>query len=155
MTDHSSNRDNPGDSEKPSSSYHMEPDEFRRHGHALVEWLARYMETVGEREVVPDVEPGDIAASIPATAPTTPEPFEDLIRDLDDVVMPGITHWQSPGWFAYYPATTSGPSILGELISAGLGVQGMLWLTSPGCDRDREPGDRLAGGPPRPSRLMA
>ena len=92
---------------------------------------AHYMETVGERQVMPDVEPGDIAASIPATAPEKPEQFEELIGDLDKVVMPGITHWQSPGWFAYYPATTSGPSILGELVSAGLGVQGMLWSTSP------------------------
>jgi len=112
-------------------SYHMDPDEFRRHGHALVDWLARYMETVRERQVMPDVEPGDIAATIPPTAPEKPEPFEDLIRDLDEVVMPGVTHWQSPAWFAYFPATTSGPSILGELVSAGLGMQGMLWSTSP------------------------
>lgn len=112
-------------------SYHMDPDEFRRHGYALIDWLAHYMETVGERQVMPDVEPGDIAARIPVTAPEKPEHFKDLIGDLDKVVMPGVTHWQSPGWFAYYPATSSGPSILGELVSAGLGVQGMLWSTSP------------------------
>lgn len=112
-------------------SYHMDPDEFRRHGYALIDWLAHYMETADERQVMPDVKPGDIAARIPATAPEKPEQFKDLIGDLDKVVMPGITHWQSPGWFAYYPATTSGPSILGELVSAGLGVQGMLWSTSP------------------------
>jgi len=131
MTDFSSNRDTTDDLGGSAPSYHMDPDEFRRHGYALIDWLAHYMETVGERQVMPDVAPGDIAASIPATAPEKPEPFEDLIGDLDKVVMPGITHWQSPGWFAYYPATTSGPSILGELVSAGLGVQGMLWSTSP------------------------
>jgi aromatic-L-amino-acid decarboxylase len=109
----------------------MDPDEFRRHGHALIDWLAGYMDTIGERQVMPDVDPGDIAATIPETAPEKPEPFEDLIRDLDEVVMRGVTHWQSPGWFAYFPATTSGPSILGELVSAGLGMQGMLWSTSP------------------------
>ncbi|MDX1690103.1 MAG: pyridoxal-dependent decarboxylase, partial [Acidimicrobiia bacterium] len=111
--------------------FHMDPDDFRRHGHALVEWLASYMETVGDRSVTPDVAPGDIAGALPDSAPERPEPFEALIRDLDEVVMPGITHWQSPGWFAYFPANTSGPSILAELVSAGLGVQGMLWSTSP------------------------
>ena len=131
MTDFSPDRDTSDNLGGSPPSYHMNPDEFRRHGHALVDWLARYMETVGQRQVMPDVEPGDIAAAIPVTAPEKPERFEDLIRDLDEVVMPGVTHWQSPGWFAYYPATTSGPSILGELVSAGLGVQGMLWSTSP------------------------
>lgn len=116
---------------EPTASFHMDPDEFRRHGYELIDWLAHYMENVAERKVMPDVKPGDIASSIPLAAPEKPEPFEELIGDLDKVVMPGITHWQSPGWFAYYPATTSGPSILGELISAGLGVQGMLWSTSP------------------------
>ena len=131
MTDLSYDRDSPDDVVGSERSYHMDPDEFRRHGHALVDWLARYMETVGERQVMPDVEPGDIAAAIPETAPEKPEPFEDLIRDLDEVVMHGVSHWQSPGWFAYCPSTTSGPSILGELVSAGLGVQAMLWSTSP------------------------
>jgi len=131
MTDLKPTPDTSDDPDGSSQSYHMDPDEFRRHGHALVEWLANYMETVGDRQVMPDVEPGDIAASMPEMAPEKPERFEDLIRDLDDVVMPGITHWQSPAWFGYFPATTSGPSILGELVSAGLGVQGMLWSTSP------------------------
>jgi len=131
MTDQTPDRDTSDDLDGSTPSYHMSPDEFRRHGHALIEWLAHYMETVGERQVMPDIEPGDIAASIPATAPEKPERFEDLIRDLDEVVMPGVAHWQSPGWFAYYPSATSGPSILGELVSAGLGMQGMLWSTGP------------------------
>ncbi len=109
----------------------MSPDEFRRYGHEIVEWVASYMERVGDYDIVPDVQPGDIRARLPATAPEQPEPFEAVVRDLDEIIMPGVTHWQSPGWFAYFPANVSGPSILGELVSAGLGVQGMLWSTSP------------------------
>ena len=111
----------------------MDPAEFRRHGHALVDWVADYMERVASLPVTPDVEPGDIAARLPLRPPEEPEPFEAILRDLDEIVMPGITHWQSPGWFAYFPANVSGPGILGELASAGLGVQGMLWATSPAC----------------------
>jgi aromatic-L-amino-acid decarboxylase len=112
---------------------HMSPEEFRRHGHAVVDWIARYLETVEEYPVAPDVSPGEIRARLPAEAPEEPEPFEEILADLDDVVMPGITHWQSPKWFAYFPANSSPPAILGELVSAGLGVQGMLWSTSPAC----------------------
>jgi aromatic-L-amino-acid/L-tryptophan decarboxylase len=109
----------------------MDPAEFRRNGHAVVDWIAEYMERVGELPVTPDVQPGDIAARLPEHPPEEPEPFEALLADLNEVVLPGLTHWQSPGWFAYFPANVSGPSILGELASAGLGVQGMLWATSP------------------------
>ena len=109
----------------------MTPDEFRRHGHEVVEWVARYMERVGELPVAARVRPGEIRERMPAAPPEEPEPFEALLRDLDEVVLPGITHWQSPGWFAYFPANVSGPSILAELAAAGLGAQGMLWATSP------------------------
>jgi aromatic-L-amino-acid/L-tryptophan decarboxylase len=74
-----------------------------------------------------------VRALLPENAPEQGEPFERIIADLDDIIMPGITHWQSPNFFAYFPANVSGPSILGELVSAGLGVQGMLWATSPAC----------------------
>ena len=109
----------------------MAPDEFRRHGHALVDWVAQYMARVDELPVQPKVEPGDVRALLPSAAPEDPEPFELLVRDLDAVVLPGITHWQSPGWFGYFPANTSPPSILAELVTAALGAQGMLWSTSP------------------------
>lgn len=114
-----------------ADSFHMTPEEFRRHGHAVVDWVADYMERVGDLPIVSQVKPGEIRARIPDAAPEDPEPFEALIGDLDDVVLPGITHWQSPGWFAYFPANASGPSILAELAAAGLGAQGMLWATSP------------------------
>ena len=107
-------------------SFHMTPDEFRRHGHDVIEWVASYLETVEDRPVVSTVEPGSIRAKLPTAAPEQPEPFEAVVGDLDAIVMPGITHWQSPGWFGYFPANTCPPSILGELVSAGLGVQGML-----------------------------
>ena len=109
----------------------MTPDEFRRHGHGVVDWVADYMERVGELPIASAVKPGEIRARLPAAAPEEPEEFAALLRDLDEIVLPGITHWQSPGWFAYFPANTSGPSVLAELVAAGLGAQGMLWATSP------------------------
>jgi aromatic-L-amino-acid decarboxylase len=109
----------------------MTPEEFRRHGHRLVDWLAAYMERVGELPIRSRVAPGEILARLPPSAPEEGEPFEAIMADLDDLVLPGLTHWQSPGWFAFFPANTSGPSVLGELAAAGLGVQGMLWSTSP------------------------
>lgn len=114
-------------------SYHMTPEEFRVRGHGVIDWLADYMETVADADIMPEVDPGDIRARIPDAAPEKPEPFEQIMRDLDEVVRPGLVHWQSPGWFAYFPANTSPPAILGDLISSGLGQQGMLWSTSPAC----------------------
>src|SRR4051812_23590146 len=106
-------------------------EEFRRHGHEVVEWVAAYMERVGDLPIASQVAPGEIRSRLPEAAPESPEPFADLMADLDDVVLPGITHWQSPGWFGYFPANVSAPSVLAELVSAGLGAQGMLWSTSP------------------------
>jgi aromatic-L-amino-acid decarboxylase len=102
----------------------MTPEEFRRHGHELVDWAAHFMSEVAELPVQSTVEPGDVRAMLPPAAPEDPEPFDALIRDLDAVVLPGITHWQSPGWFAYFPANASPPSILAELVSAVLGPRG-------------------------------
>ena len=112
-------------------SFHMTPDEFRRHGRAVVDWVADYLERVGEYPVASRVAPGEIRAALPPNAPDTGEPFDAMLADLDRVILPGITHWQSPGFFGYFPCNGSGPAILGELVSAGLGIQGMLWATSP------------------------
>ena len=112
---------------------HMTPGEFRRCGHAVVERIARYMEEIERYPVLSQVEPGSIRERLPHAAPEHGEPFSDVLRDIDEIVMPGITHWQSPNFFAYFPANASGPSILGDLLSSGLGVQGMLWATSPAC----------------------
>ena len=110
---------------------HMTPEEFRENGYAVIDWIADYMDAVDDLPVMADVEPGEIAAKIPNDAPETSDGFAAILADLDDVVMPGITNWQSPNWFAYFPANVSGPSILAELAAAGLGQQGMLWSTSP------------------------
>ena len=110
---------------------HMTPEEFRRRGYEVVDWVADYLERVEELPVMSQVEPGEIAAMVPGHAPEQPESFDALLRDLDDIVLPGITNWQSPNWYAYFPANASPPSILAELASAGLGAQGMLWSTSP------------------------
>lgn len=109
----------------------MSSDEFRRYGKELIDWVADYYEKVESLPVTPTVQPGAIRALLPPNAPEGPEPFAEIIEDLDRVVMPGITHWQSPNWFAYFPGDSSFPAILGELVSAGLAQQGMLWSTSP------------------------
>lgn len=114
-------------------SYHWTPEEFRRHGHEVVEWVARYLETVEEHPVQSRVAPGWVRDQLPASPPEAPEDFAGVLADLDRVVVPGVTHWQHPGWFAYFPTGASGPSVLADLVSSGLGVQGMLWSTSPAC----------------------
>ncbi len=119
---------------KPSvPSYHMTPDEFRQHGHALVEWVADYYERVEDLPVLAQVAPGDVRRQLPPNPPATGEPFAAMMADVEQIILPGITHWQSPNFFAFFPANSSGPSVLGELLAAGLGVQGMLWATSPAC----------------------
>ena len=114
-------------------SYHMTPEEFRRHGREVVDWIADYMENVEQYPVLSQAQPGDVRKQLPEAPPQIGEPFDAVLADLERVILPGVTHWQSPNFFAYFPSNHSGPSILGELLSAGLGVQGMLWATSPAC----------------------
>jgi aromatic-L-amino-acid decarboxylase len=109
----------------------MTPDEFRRYAHQVVDWVAEYWTDLESHRVTPDVHPGEVAARLPAAAPEAGEDFAAVLSDLDRVVMPGVTHWQHPSYFGYFPANTSGPSVIGDLVCAGLGVQGMLWSTSP------------------------
>jgi aromatic-L-amino-acid decarboxylase len=109
------------------------PDEFRQHGHQLIDWIAEYLEGVDRYPVASQVQPGDIRAMLPEHPPTHAEPFDEILADLDRVVMPGITHWQHPDFFAFFPGNTSYTAILGDLAASGLGVQGMSWVTSPAC----------------------
>jgi aromatic-L-amino-acid decarboxylase len=109
----------------------MTPEQFRQHGHEVVDWIADYWTRIGSFPVRSQVSPGDVRAELPASAPEQGEPISAILADLDRVVLPGTTHWQHPGFFGYFPANTSGPSVLGDLVSAGLGVQGMSWVTSP------------------------
>jgi aromatic-L-amino-acid decarboxylase len=114
-------------------SFHMTPDEFRRHGHAVVDWIADYQERVESFPVLSQVKPGELRAALPANPPAQGEAFDTLLKDVDRLILPGVTHWQSPNFFAYFPSNSSGPGILGDLLSSGLDVQGMLWSTSPAC----------------------
>ncbi len=109
----------------------MQPDEFRRHAHELVDWMADYLDRVSELPVIPDVAPGDIARRLPSSPPEQGEPFAQLFADFQSIVLPGMTHWNHPGWFAYFPGNNSPPSILAEMLTATLGAQCMSWATSP------------------------
>ncbi len=114
-------------------NFHMSPQEFRSRGHDVVDWIADYYQRIESFPVLSQVLPGKVRAALPETAPSQGEPFEAILRDFEQLILPGITHWQSPNFFAYFPSNTSGPSILADLLSSGIGVQGMLWATSPAC----------------------
>ncbi|MGA9812877.1 MAG: pyridoxal-dependent decarboxylase, partial [Terriglobales bacterium] len=114
-------------------TFHMTPEEFRQHGHAVVDWIADYYERIESYPVLSRAQPGEIRASLPADPPAQGESFPAILADIEKLILPGITHWQSPNFYAYFPSNASGPAILGDLLSSGLGVQGMLWATSPAC----------------------
>jgi aromatic-L-amino-acid/L-tryptophan decarboxylase len=109
----------------------MSPAEFRKHAHELVEWMAGYMENVEGFPVKSSVRPGEISGKLPDAPPRDPESFESFLKDFNEIIMPGITHWQSPNFFAYFPANTSPPSILAEMLTSTLAAQCMIWETSP------------------------
>lgn len=115
------------------SGHHMTPDEFRQYGKQVIDWIADYYKWVETYPVLSRVEPGEIRSRLPDGPPRKGERFSDILDDVDTIIMPGITHWQSPNFHAFFPCNSSGPAIIGELLSAGLGVQGMLWATSPAC----------------------
>jgi len=117
----------------PEKSFHMTPEEFRRNGHAVVDWIADYYKRIESFPVLSQVAPGGVRASLPADAPVKGESFAAILGDIEKLILPGLTHWQSPNFYAFFPANASGASILGDLLSSGLAVQGMLWATSPAC----------------------
>jgi len=109
----------------------MQPDEFRRHAHAMVDWMADYLRDVGSLPVTPDLSPGDVRRQLPADPPRLGESFDVLFDDFRRIIVPGMVHWNHPGWLAYFPCNNSPPSILGEMLTAAMGAQGMSWATSP------------------------
>ena len=109
----------------------MDGDEFRRRGHEVVDWMADYMDGVEAYPVRSQVEPGHVRSQLPDSPPKEGEPFETIMSDLDSIIMPGITLWQHPSFFAYFPANNSPPSVLAEMVVSALSVQCMIWQTSP------------------------
>jgi aromatic-L-amino-acid decarboxylase len=109
----------------------MDPSEFRRNGHALVEWIADYLAGSERYPVLPRVAPGDVVASLPSSAPEHGEPFDRIFADFERVLVPALTHWNHPGFFGYFAITASAPGVLGEFLAAALNQQAMLWRTSP------------------------
>ena len=112
-------------------TYHMSPEQFREEGKKIIDWIADYYENVENFPVLSQVAPGEIFSALPENPPQKGESIDAMMHDIDKKIMQGITHWQSPNFYAFFPSNTSFPSILGDLISSGLGVQGMIWATSP------------------------
>ncbi|MEK6649367.1 MAG: pyridoxal-dependent decarboxylase, partial [Bacteroidota bacterium] len=113
--------------------HHMTPDELEEYGREVLRWVANYHRSIEQYPVLSRVQPGEVRSHLPPHPPERSESIGQMLKDLDAVIIPGITHWQSPNVFAFFPANTSGPAMLGDLIASGLGVQGMLWATSPAC----------------------
>jgi len=115
----------------PRPTGDMDPEAFRREGHRIVDWLADYLAAPERYPVLSRVSPGEVAGALPTHAPERGESFDDIFADFERVIVPGLTHWNHPGFFAYFDTSASGPGILAEMLSAGLNQQAMLWRTSP------------------------
>ncbi|XP_039381149.1 aromatic-L-amino-acid decarboxylase isoform X3 [Mauremys reevesii] len=111
----------------------MDITEFRKRGKEMVDYIADYFEQLEERQVYPDVEPGYLRPLIPDSAPQEPESFEDVLKDVERIIMPGVTHWHSPYFFAYFPTASSFPALLADVLSGGIGCIGFSWASSPAC----------------------
>ncbi|CAO2640673.1 Aromatic-L-amino-acid decarboxylase [Lemmus lemmus] len=111
----------------------MDSNEFRRRGKEMVDYIADYLDGIEKRPVYPDVEPGYLRPLIPTTAPQEPEAYEDIIKDIEKIIMPGVTHWHSPYFFAYFPTAGSYPALLADMLSGAIGCIGFSWAASPAC----------------------
>src|SRR5215470_8879048 len=109
----------------------MTPDEFRSYGHRLIDWIADYRTRLADRPVMARTAPGEVKNQLPPSPPEQPEDFEGVFRDLERIILPGLSHWQHPQFFGYFPANASLASVLGDYLSTGLGVLGLSWQASP------------------------
>ncbi len=109
----------------------MSTEDFRRFGHEIVDWIASYFERIEDLPVLAQIEPGDLKAQLPPSPPQTGEPMDAILADVDRLIVPALTHWSHPSFFAYFATSTSAPGIFGELLSAAFDVKSMLWRTSP------------------------
>ena len=116
----------------------MDTNQFRKHGHEMVDWIADFMDNMENYRVYPDIQPGEIKIKLPKEAPKKGESMKTIFKDFEKIILPGISHWQHPCWFAYFPANNSPPSILGEFLTAALGAQCMVWKTSPAAEELEE-----------------
>lgn len=111
----------------------MDSAEFRVRGKEMIDFIADYLDNISERKVTPDIEPGYLSKMIPLSAPKNSESWDTIMTDVNQQIMPGVTHWQHPAFHAYFPAGNSYPSILGDMLSSGLGIIGFSWAASPAC----------------------
>src|SRR5262245_46791681 len=109
----------------------MTPGEFKQWGYSFVDWICDYLDHPERYPVLSGVQPGDVRRKLPSRAPVNPESFDAVLTDREKVIVPGLTHWNHPSFFAYFPNTSSEPGIFGEMLTAALNVNGMLWKTSP------------------------
>src|SRR6185369_5797815 len=109
----------------------MSPEEFRRHGHHVVDWIADYLASPGRHPVMPRVKPGELIDALPSCGPEHGEPMEVILKDFETLIVPAVTHWNHPGFMGYFSVSATGPGILGEMLAAALNANGMLWQTSP------------------------
>src|ERR1700682_3346192 len=109
----------------------MTPEEFRKIGCRVVDWIADYRSKVSELPVMARIAPGEVKGRLPSDPPDRPEPFDQIFRDLDEIILPGLSHWQHPRFFGYFPANAMLASVLGDYLSTGLGVLGLSWQSSP------------------------
>ncbi len=116
----------------------MPPEEFRKYGHQLIDWIADYFKNIESYPVLSKINPGEIKSSLPQTPPINGEPMNEILKDIDRKILPGITHWNHPNFMAYFNSTSSGPGILAELLSTAFNANGMLWKTSPSASELEE-----------------
>jgi Glutamate decarboxylase and related PLP-dependent proteins len=109
----------------------MDPEEFRKYGKEIIDWIADYLKNAEKYTVLSQLKPGEIKNQLPISAPATSESMESILADFHRIILPGITHWNHPGFFAYFANSASAPGILGEMLATALNVNGMLWRTSP------------------------
>ena len=109
----------------------MSAAEFRKHGYAVIDWIADYLEAPEKWPVLPAVRPGDLRRSLPQSPPAHGQPMEEILGDFQQLIVPAITHWNHPAFMAYFANSSTGAGILGEALTAALNVNGMLWRTSP------------------------
>ena len=109
----------------------MTPEEFRQYGYQIIDWIADYRSTIAEHPVMSTIQPGTIKNELPPTPPQTAEPFAAILNDLNQIILPGITHWNHPDFFAYFPSNANLSSVLGDLLSSGIGGIGLNWQSMP------------------------